>query len=266
VLDVRQEILQRLEGAGWLSAAQDGLITDVAAAYGGSVEVGGWLGTAVTEEVYRAIQRLEAFHALAHSQELTAVFERLFGEPVFVHPRNIARVMFPNKRAPTTPPHQDFIHIQGTERAWTAWIPLGDCPQERGGLAVLGGSHKSGVLDYKAADGAGGLEAWICGQDRPWSYGGYRAGDVVMFESRTVHKSMPNSSSRVRLSADFRFQPASEPIVPESLEPHCWPYIRWHDVYVGWRDRALQYYWDRDEMELVNFSDARNWQRDDKIC
>ena len=37
----------------------------------------------------------------------------------------------------TTPPHQDPWYIGGTQEVWTAWVPVGDCPDEFGGIAVL---------------------------------------------------------------------------------------------------------------------------------
>ena len=46
------------------------------------------------------------------------------------------------------PPHQDFIHIQGSPNVWTAWLPLGDCAHDLGGLSLLVGSHKLGVLFF----------------------------------------------------------------------------------------------------------------------
>ena len=61
------------------------------------------------------------------------------------HPRSIARIIFPDYPASTTPPHQDYVHIQATEAVWAAWIPLGDCPKEMGGLTLMPGSHRQGL-------------------------------------------------------------------------------------------------------------------------
>ena len=61
-------------------------------------------------------------------------FERLFGEPVLVHPLFVMRNIFPQRPESTTPAHQDYVHIQGTPRTYTVWMPLGDCPLEQGSL------------------------------------------------------------------------------------------------------------------------------------
>ena len=65
-------------------------------------------------EVYDRVQSLEIFHALAHRPELLNLIEILVQETPFVQPRNIARISFPNAQHFTTPPHQDYVHIQGT--------------------------------------------------------------------------------------------------------------------------------------------------------
>jgi ectoine hydroxylase-related dioxygenase (phytanoyl-CoA dioxygenase family) len=39
------------------------------------------------------------------------------------------------------------------------------------------------------------------------------AGDAILFNCLTVHRALPNvTPDRVRISVDFRYQPASEPI------------------------------------------------------
>ena len=79
--------------------------------------------------------------------------------------RNIARVIFPRNTKYTTPAHQDYIHIQGTEETWTAWFPLGDCSKELGSLAILPRSHVFGILPTHTAYGAGGQRAeFVAGQ------------------------------------------------------------------------------------------------------
>ena len=120
-----------------------------------------------------------------------------------------------------TPIHQDFIHIQGTRNVWTAWIPFGNIRGSLGGLAVLKGSHKQGVLAVTAAAGAGGLESILCNIDLPWVEHDYEIGDVLTFHSCTVHKSLPNlMGNRVRLSCDYRYQPGDEDLEEKSLKPH----------------------------------------------
>ncbi len=101
------------------------------------------MGTPDFNPVYDTVQRLESFHALAHNQELLDIAESLLGKPAMPQPGIRARVIFASGIAHTTPPHQDFIFIQGTPEVWTCWIPLGTCPHSMGGLeAASSGSER----------------------------------------------------------------------------------------------------------------------------
>ena len=137
-------------------------------------------------------------------------------------------------------------------------------PRELGGLAVLRGSHKAGLLGVTHNPGAGGLESILCGLDYEWSTTDYKAGDVLTFHSHTVHKSLPSlSDERVRLSCDFRYQPADEPLEPASLLPHG-PF-EWTDLYEGWHRTDLQFYWKEKTFDLTQFDESIRWQKE-KIC
>lgn len=202
-------------------------------------------------DVYDVVQSLELFHAFAHRPEIVRVIRALVQEPVFVHPRNIARVSFPNAAFFTTPAHQDFVHIQATPETYTAWIPLSDCPQVLGGLAVLAGSHRLGLLPVHKANGAGGLGVDTDGLGLEWHTSDYHAGDVLIFHSMLVHKALPNlTPDSLRLSADYRYQGVSQPIVADGLEPH-YGRLTWDDIYLGWQRSDLQYYWRDSPLKIV---------------
>ncbi len=193
--------------------------------------------------VYNRLLRGEAFNALSHDPALLRVLGALFGETPLPHARNIARIIFPQNTLHTTPAHQDYLHIQGTEETYTAWIPLGDCPRELGSLLVLPGSHQSGVYSVHKAYGAGGVGIDTDAIPAPWAGSDFEAGDVLLFHSLTVHKALPNlSPDRLRLSVDFRYQPLSHPIAPSSLEPH-YQQQTWEEIYADWTSDRYQYYW-----------------------
>jgi hypothetical protein len=238
VLAARREILARCAEAGWLKPGTD--LDDAVAAE----------GVAWTEpqpefmQVYNRLQTGEAFHALAHEPAILGMFENLFGEPVLPHPRNIARIIFPQNTLYTTPAHQDYIHVQGTEATYTAWIPLGACPTGLGSLAVLEGSHRAGILPVHQAHGAGGVGIDTEALLHRWVGGDFGLGDVIVFHSLAVHKALPNlSRDRIRLSVDYRYQPLSHPVSDGSLLPHH-AQIGWPEVYSSWRSDRYQYYWD----------------------
>lgn len=193
--------------------------------------------------VYDPLQKLEVFHTLAHRPELLQVIEALVEETSFVHPRNIARITYPQTEHFTTPAHQDFVHIQGTPETYTAWFPLSDCPRSLGNLEVLVGSHTQSILPVHKAAGAGGLGIDTDTLALPWHGGDFAAGDVLIFHSHTVHRAIPNrTADQLRISVDYRYQGVSQPLVEDGLLPH-YNRLTWDEIYAGWTVPDLQYYW-----------------------
>ncbi len=237
VMDLRRRILELCSGEGWLDAGAP-ILAGIAAKGCRVVE-----GEAAWFRFYAKAQRLRAFHALNHHPALLAAIGALIGGPVLPHPRVISRVVMPGTARHTTPPHQDYWYIHGTRETWTTWLPLGDCPSELGGLALLPGSHLRGVLPMRPSLGPGGQEvdADLAGD---WHTGPMHCGDVLVFNSLTVHQARDNhTADRVRLSADFRYQSPQEPIDPASLRPHG-DVVSWDDIYAGWpAEDPLKSYW-----------------------
>ena len=199
-------------------------------------------------------QSMESFHAFAHHPAILDMCDTLFGEKTLVHPRNIGRIMFPENTKYTTPAHQDYIHIRGTEETYTGWIPLGTCPEYMGGLTVLEGSHRSGVYPVKPAFGAGGLGIDTTPLEEDgltWVKGDYEIGDALFFHSHAVHKALPNQSpDRIRLSVDYRYQGWSKPVTEGSLLPH-FNRMSWDEIYKEWDSEQYQYYWNDFELNRV---------------
>ena len=238
LMALRRELLELADAHGFVKAGTD-LMDGIAA-----------LDPRFTENMkpyrpfYEDVLRCRSFHALAHEPALIGLFEALFDGPVAPHSRNIARLIFPDMAKYTTPPHQDFVHIRGTENTWTTWIPVGDMPDELGGLAIAEGTHKLGFLPTHAAYGAGGAGVAVP-DDTIWRWSPLAAGDLLTFHSFTAHQGRDNrTSDRLRLSLDYRYQPRHEPIHPGSMKPHM-GYFDWPDIYSHWPAGAdpLQYYW-----------------------
>jgi len=199
---------------------------------------------------YLGVQRERAFHALPHQPRLLAAMGAILGGEVLVHPRNIARCVGPGTATVTTPPHQDQWYIGGTAGIWTAWLPLVDCPLERGGLAVLPRSHRRGVVANVAAQGAGGRGAADdLGGD--WAWEPMRAGDALVFHGLTIHQGCDNRSNDLRLSADLRYQRVDEPVRADSLRPH-YELMPWEELYRDWPlNDPLREYWQRQALTVI---------------
>jgi ectoine hydroxylase-related dioxygenase (phytanoyl-CoA dioxygenase family) len=233
----RRDILDICARAGWLAPGSN---PDDGIAAPGVRHVAGQPGFM---EVYTKVQHLESFHALAHDPGIVEVVRLVVQDEVLVHPRNIARIIFPEITTYTTPAHQDFIHIKGTPETYTCWFPLGDCPPELGGLAILRGSHRQGIFRHDPALGAGGRGIDTAPLGHGWVASPLQEGDALFFHSHTVHRGLDNVTlDRLRLSCDFRYQAVSEPVHPSSLEPHHGR-LTWEEIYGGWRSEEWQYYW-----------------------
>ena len=244
ILEIRRDIVSILQQVGWIDADTDPLqaLTSHQPCVSGNPEF---------SRVYDMIQRLESFHSLAHYPSLFNIVEILLQANVLLQPSNIARVIFPCNLEQTTPPHQDYVHIQGSPNVWTAWIPLGDCPQQLGGLSVLVGSHHLGILPVSKSLGAGGLRTNIETSNLEWASSPFNCGDVLFFHSHTVHQGLSNlSGNQLRLSVDYRYQKASDPIMNRLLGPHQGR-LKWEEVYADWESDRYQYYWQKFSLQLL---------------
>jgi ectoine hydroxylase-related dioxygenase (phytanoyl-CoA dioxygenase family) len=228
------------------------------------------LDIGVTKQIYVDLQRLPELHRLPHHPSLVAVYRRLFGEDVFVHPRHIMRAMTPHPANGTTPPHQDFPLIQGSKDTWTCWFPVGDCPAELGSLTVLRGSHRGGYLPVGNDFGDGNWTTWgaqLCNYETDWIGGDFALGDVLTFPCFTVHRSLPASvRDEIRVSMDVRYQRASDVIEARSLTNHS--ERPWEDIYAGWTeaDTDLMYYWDRGRLALSPWDNSLMEPGTRRIC
>lgn len=169
---------------------------------------------------HRQINHLPAFARLAAQRSVARVMESLLGEDIVTHTRKICRVKYPHDPYDVVGPHQDFWYVKGAEETFTCWAPLTHVDADTGGLAVLPGSHKRGALAHARPEtsrfhgvaGAADSDGWV------WSP--MRSGDVLIFHSLTVHAGLPNTSTRIRLSVDCRYQHAATPMDTSHNRPH----------------------------------------------
>jgi hypothetical protein len=107
------------------------------------------------------------------------------------------------------------------------------------------------VLPVSRSLGAGGLRTHFEKIGGEWVSSPLGLGDVLFFYSLTVHKGLPNrSKDRLRLSADFRFQPAADPVMNLLLNPHQGR-ITWDQVYEDWGSDKYQYHWKKFDLTVV---------------
>ena len=204
VLKVKQEFIQVLQEQGIVRA-------------GASEPI--WTGAGLDQIDDDALYALDSYQVLLDRESSQLLFERIFGEPVFLYRNTDIRFALPNDETHLTPSHQDHFFIRQTNRFRTAWIPLMKIELEVGGLALAARSHQLGLLEHVEHETAYSyifrgrkqrgvpLERMTQG----WLTTDFRPGDLLIFHSLMIHRALPNTSDRIRLSLDARHQPVSEP-------------------------------------------------------
>jgi len=191
------------------------------------------LGIGSPEAVDRAAMREALFGSIVPGREYQELcahpdiaewFAWFLADDVHLHRRKIIRHTKPGEAGigTATQAHYDLVYLrEGSDRVLSMWIPLGDCPVARGGLAYLENSHhwvmaqeREGTLARPAASITADLPALAREHDSRWLVTDYEAGDVVVHSAHIVHASTDNvdPANRLRLSTDIRYQRKNEPI------------------------------------------------------
>ncbi len=255
--DLRRQMLAVMQDGGWIARDTDPLC--------GIAQPGVQCteGDPDYTDIYHRVYALRDFHAIAHRREVLDLVERIMGGPVIPQPQKVARLWFPNYTDHTTPIHQDFVHFQGTTRNLTAWTPVGECPLELGGLAILAGSHKlNRIVEHHFSLGAGSLAVDVDALQLPqeWYSTNYGWGDTLIFPALTIHKALPNlTPDRMRVSLDNRYQLQADQIAVHMTQPHLQSMnsIGWDEIYSEWpQDDPLRYYWRDLPMPIIPRDDT----------
>jgi len=162
------------------------------------------------------------FAVIVHPALLDLV-ESLIGPEILAHPQFNLRAKLPGHQDTVVPWHQDLGYLEpeaDATRMVNFWIPLVDAPMQTGALQVIPTSHRWGLLPHERIDGYLGLAEGALPPhqvvDCPVPLGG-----ALLLQHRTVHRSLPNVSRRVRWSLDRRYsdpsQPTGRPSVPGFL-------------------------------------------------
>jgi len=228
------EITGVLRNAGWVGSTSDP-IQRIA---------NGSAACADGEEVYKPTRdkvfSLQSLHALPHHPSLQDLMKLLVGEHLLIHPKPEVRLIFPNCERGVIHAHQDHTAVAGDDESFTAWIPLHDCPLVQGPLRILDGSHRYG-LQLTAGETGNIPRGWERGDD--WIGGDINAGDVLLFHSLTVHEAIPNRSTQLRVSLDFRFQSYERAVNPAAFVFTGSGARSWENTYASWTSDDLKYYW-----------------------
>jgi 1-deoxypentalenic acid 11beta-hydroxylase len=211
ILDARRVVLQTLDTAfGIVDREPPFSLMDGALKEGeGGVCLTGYEAATHHEDVLKVIE----------GSTLAGLFQGIFDDRApATYNQKWVRVQ---GRDEFTDEHSDFYRFHNMKEMYVCWIPLGDYAPTDGGLSVCEQSHvltqkhiESGVQADSKRELPPDFHQKSVQLSLPWVGAEYKMGDVVIFDIRTVHSGLSNTSDRVRLSIDTRWVPATN--VPSS--------------------------------------------------
>jgi len=152
------------------------------------------------------------FAVLTHPALLDVV-ESLIGPEILAHPQYNLRAKLPHQEATVVPWHQDLGYLRPDADETLIvnfWLPLVDAPMETGALQVIPRSHRWGRIPHEMIGSYLGIpESALPSHeivDGPTPLGG-----ALLLQEKTVHRSIPNTSDRVRWSLDLRYSDPARP-------------------------------------------------------
>lgn len=164
--------------------------------------------------IYRSLRHLPSLQKLLLGADIEALYRTLYPEVTFINlcPYTGTRLDFKGEEKYLFDWHQDYHYIQLSFDSLVYWFPLTPLDAS-GGIEILEGSHKHGLLSAKLIDpmnknrnGAHTLS--IAHNVKPDMYNRVKPkasiGDLIVFSTLTVHRSQPQIDRDFRVTTQFR--------------------------------------------------------------
>lgn len=164
---------------------------------------------------------LPAFKAVVEGEPIMRFFQLLLGGAARTFDFKWLRTAGPGSGSPI---HYDIVFMgRGTKDLYSCWTPFGDVSLDMGPIVFCLGSNRFDKVreTYGESDVDRDLiEGHFSDDPREvinkfggrWTTTTFSAGDVIIFSMYLMHASLVNTSNRIRITADTRYQLASEPI------------------------------------------------------
>ncbi len=169
----------------------------------------------------KALTQLPAFKAVVEGQPIMDFFKHFLGGDARTFDFKWLRTAGPGSGSPI---HYDIVFMgRGTQNLYSCWTPFGDVSLDMGPIVFCLGSNRFEKVreTYGQADVDHDL---IEGHfsDNPleiiekfgghWATTSFSVGDVIIFSMFLMHASLVNTSDKIRITADTRYQLAAEAI------------------------------------------------------
>ena len=127
----RAEVLARIEAVGEVVPGTDGIFTGLSRRVAAEPDLGAF---------WQSVSEGPRVRAVSHSVVTGGIAAALAGEEVRPQDYLFLRVGVQGR---ATELHFDYpFFARMHDHVWTAWLPVGDVPMERGPLAIVEGSHR----------------------------------------------------------------------------------------------------------------------------
>ncbi len=167
------------------------------------------------------LTHLPGFKAVVEGEPIMRFFQLLLGGAARTFDFKWLRTAGPGSGSPI---HYDIVFMgRGTKDLYSCWTPFGDVSLDMGPIVFCLGSNRFDKVreTYGESDVDRDLiEGHFSDDPREvinkfggrWTTTTFSAGDVIIFSMYLMHASLVNTSNRIRITADTRYQLASEPI------------------------------------------------------
>ncbi len=197
-----------------------------------------------------ALTQLPEFRAVVEGAPIMNFFKHFLGGEARTFNFKWLRTAGPGSGSPI---HYDIVFMgRGTQELYSCWTPFGDVSLDMGPIVFCIGSNRFDKVrqTYGQSDVDHDL---IQGHfsDKPlevvekfgghWATTTFSAGDVIIFSMFLMHASLVNTSDKIRITADTRYQLASEGIDE-----------RW----IGENPKG-HYAWKQKDAEIESLKDSR---------
>ena len=164
--------------------------------------------------VYRSLRHLPSLQKMLVSHEVEQIYRKLCPEVTQINlcPYTGTRIDFKGEEQYLFDWHQDYHYIQLSPDSLVYWFPLSEL-DETGAIEILEGSHKDGLLNAKMIDPTnskrnGAKTLSIAHNVIPKKYKSITPkadiGDLIVFNTLTLHKSIPQKENRYRVTCQYR--------------------------------------------------------------
>ena len=213
ILTARRQILEKLETKGMLApgtALMDGIFNPDYPEPASTGSMGN-----------KALTALPTFKAVVEGKPIMDFFKQFLGGEARTFDFKWLRTAGPGSGSPI---HYDIVFMgRGTQDLYSCWTPLGDVSLDMGPIVFCLGSNR--FEKVRATYGQSDVDRDLIEghfSDNPleivekfggrWATTTFSAGDVIIFSMFLMHASLVNTSNKIRITADTRYQLASEPI------------------------------------------------------